>query len=132
VDWGERLGYLRLALRYRLPIVPVGGSGMDDLYVGLNDGHALGKRLGVPGKLPLWLGLGATGVWPFALPFPVKVTQWVGEPMTRHLSPDFNAEDPAALREVHREVTEAVQSLLDQATGKQQAARQSATRQEAA
>ncbi|MBJ6764917.1 acyltransferase family protein [Myxococcaceae bacterium JPH2] len=117
VDWGERVGYLRLALRYRLPIVPVGGSGMDDFYVGLNDGAALGKRWGLPGKLPLWLGVGATGLWPLALPFPVKVTQWVGEPLERHLGTGFDASDPEALRGMHREVMGAVQTLLDRARG---------------
>ncbi|RJS14749.1 acyltransferase [Corallococcus sp. H22C18031201] len=119
VDWGERLGYLRLALRYRLPIVPVGGSGMDDFYVGLNDGAALGKRLGLPGKLPLWLGMGATGLWPLALPFPVKVTQWVGEPLERHLDAGFDANDPEAWRGMHREVMGAVQALLDRARGQE-------------
>jgi hypothetical protein len=115
VDWGERMGYLRLAVRYRLPIVPVGGSGMDDAYVGLNDGYALGRRVGLPARLPLWLGVGATGVWPFSLPFPVKMTQWVGEPLTRHLEPGFDARDGAAMRAVHHEVAGAVQSLLDTA-----------------
>lgn len=115
VSWGERLGYLRLAIRYRLPIVPVGGSGMDDAYLGFNDGYALGRRVGMPARLPLWLGVGATGVWPFSLPFPVKMTQWVGEPLTRHLAPDFDAGDREALLGAHREVAGAVQALLDRA-----------------
>jgi hypothetical protein len=115
VDWGERLGYLRLAVRYRLPIVPVGGSGMDDAYVGLNDGYALGRRVGMPARLPLWVGVGATGVWPLSLPFPVKMTQWVGEPLTRHLEPGFDPSDRATMREVHQEVAGAVQALLDTA-----------------
>lgn len=132
VSWGERLGYLRLARRYGLPIVPVGGSGMDDLYVGLNDGHALGKRVGMPGKLPLWLGLGATGVWPLALPFPVKVTQWVGEPLTGHLAPGFDEESPEAWARVHREVQGAVQSLLDRARGKRDTEHRSDAEREAA
>ncbi|QDE86670.1 MULTISPECIES: lysophospholipid acyltransferase family protein [Myxococcus] len=115
VDWGERMGYLRLAVRYRLPIVPVGGSGMDDAYVGLNDGYALGQRVGMPARLPLWLGVGATGLWPLSLPFPVKMTQWVGEPLTRHLEPNFDAGNRDAMRAVHQEVADAVQGLLDRA-----------------
>ncbi|AKF84323.1 acyltransferase [Myxococcus fulvus 124B02] len=118
VSWGERLGYLRLAVRYRLPIVPVGGSGMDDAYLGLNDGHALGRRVGMPARLPLWLGVGATGVWPLSLPFPVKMTQWVGEPLTRHLAPGFDASDRASMLEAHGEVAGAVQALLDRARGR--------------
>ncbi len=117
VDWGERMGYLRLAVRYGLPIVPVGGSGMDDAYVGLNDGDAWGRRVGMPARLPLWLGVGATGLWPLSLPFPVKMTQWVGEPLTRHLAQGFDASDRDAMRAVHQDVASAVQGLLDKARG---------------
>jgi len=113
VDWGERLGYLRLALRHQLPLIPVAADGVDDLYLGLNDGHALGKRLGLPARLPLWLGLGATGPWPFSLPFPVKITQRVGQPIRRHLGGAVEAGDRAALLGLHREVAGAVQALLD-------------------
>jgi hypothetical protein len=119
VDWGERLGYLRLAVRYGLPIVPIAGHGMDDAYVGLNDGYAWGKRVGMPGRLPLWLGVGATGLWPLSLPFPVRMTQWVGQPLTAHLAPGFDGADRQALLSVHRRVTGAVQGLLDAARGYQ-------------
>ncbi|ADO72475.1 lysophospholipid acyltransferase family protein [Stigmatella aurantiaca] len=115
VDWGERTGYLRMAIKYGLPIVPVAGNGVDDAYVGLNDGHALGKRLHAPAQLPLWLGLGATGVWPFSLPFPVKMTQYVGAPFTRHLEGRVDPGDRQALRHIHHEVRGIVQALLDRA-----------------
>ena len=121
VDWGDRLGYLRLAIRHGLPIVPVAGSGMDDMYLGLNDGYALGRRLGVPAGLPVWLGLGATGVWPLSLPFPVKVTQLVGDPIERHLGGRIDPADRAALQELHQEVRGAVQSLMDRARGQKEA-----------
>lgn len=114
-DWGERTGYLRMAIKYRLPIVPVAGNGVDDAYVGLNDGHALGKRLGAPAQLPVWLGVGATGLWPFSLPFPVKMTQYVGTPFTRHLEGPVDPGDRAALRQLHHEVRGTVQALLDRA-----------------
>ncbi|RKH41383.1 lysophospholipid acyltransferase family protein [Corallococcus sicarius] len=117
VDWGQRMGYLRLALRYGLPIVPIAGSGMDDAFIGLMDGHALGRRLGLPWRMPAWLGVGATGLWPFSLPFPVRMTQWVGAPIRRHLDGDFDPGDPVAMRELHREVGNAVQALLDRARG---------------
>ncbi|MDC0708014.1 lysophospholipid acyltransferase family protein [Stigmatella sp. ncwal1] len=119
VDWGERTGYLRMAIKYGLPIVPVAGRGVDDAYVGLNDGHALGKRLGVPAQLPLWLGLGATGIWPFSLPFPVKMTQYVGAPFTRHLEGQVDPGDREALRHIHHEVRGTVQALLDRARAPQ-------------
>ena len=115
VDWGERTGYLRLAIKYKLPIVPVAGHGMDDAYIGLNDGYELGRRLGAPAGLPVWLGVGATGLWPLSLPFPVKMTQLVGRPLERHLSNGVDVNDKAVLLELNREVSSAVQALLDRA-----------------
>jgi 1-acyl-sn-glycerol-3-phosphate acyltransferase len=122
VDWGERLGYLRLAIRHGLPIVPVAGNGVDDAYVGLNDGYALGRRLGVPAGIPVWMGLGATGVWPLALPFPVKITQLVGAPIQRHLRGGIDPSDRAALVALHQEVRGSVQALMDGARGRKETA----------
>jgi 1-acyl-sn-glycerol-3-phosphate acyltransferase/biopolymer transport protein ExbB/TolQ len=45
VDWGTRRGYLKLALRLNLPIVPVGGAGMDQTWHGLFDGNAFAAGL---------------------------------------------------------------------------------------
>ena len=113
VDWGDRTGYLKLALRHRLPIIPVAAAGIDDGYLGLNDGYALGKRLGVPNRLPVWLGLGPLGLWPISPPFPVKITQLVGEPIDPFAEGPIDAGDRAALLRLHRRVAGAVQGLLD-------------------
>jgi hypothetical protein len=110
VDWGDRVGYLRLALRYRLTIIPIAASGVDDGYIGLNNGYRLGKRIGMPGDLPLWFGLGVAGFWPLSPPFPVKIRQVIGEPIdTQPIDPD----DREALFALHRRVAHAVQTLLD-------------------
>lgn len=110
VEWGRRTGYLKLAIRYGLPILPTAARGVDDVYVGLNNGYEWGKRLGVKGGVPVWLGVGPFGLWPFSLPFPVRVTTRVGEPIDlRHLDPA----DPEALAAGHRTVVGAVQRLLD-------------------
>ena len=116
VDWGERTGYLALALRYRLPIVPIAASGIDDGYIGLNDGYALGKRLGAPGRLPVWVGIGLWGVFPFSPPLPVKITQRIGEPIDLELEADgpVDPEDKRALARLHGRVKGAVQALLDE------------------
>lgn len=119
VDWGDRTGYLRLALRHRLPIVPVAGRGVDDAFIGLNDGHALGRMLGAPHRLPLWLGVGV-GVWPLALPLPVKISQVIGAPIAFEALRDpatdrpVDGQDRAALLRLHRRIGRTVQALLDQ------------------
>jgi 1-acyl-sn-glycerol-3-phosphate acyltransferase len=115
LDWGDRTGYLRLALRYNLPIVPVAAKGIDDGFIGLNNGYELGKRLRVPYGLPMWLGVGPLGLFPFSPPFPVKIKQVIGEPIhLREEGPVDPGDRPALLR-LHRKVTGAVQGLLDRA-----------------
>ena len=125
VDWGERHGYLRLAIRHRLPIVPVAASGVDDTYIGLHNGHALGRRLAMPGRLPVWLAFGPLGLCPFSPPFPARIHQIVGEPIDlwEHGAP--SADDRDTLERLHSRVTEAVQALLDRATATAALGRQS-------
>ena len=115
VDWGDRTGYLRLALRYNLPIVPVAARGIDDGFLGLNNGYTLAKRLRVPYGLPVWLGFGPLGLFPISPPFPVKIKQVIGEPI--HLREDgpVDPTDRPALLRLHRRVTGVVQDLLDRA-----------------
>src|SRR5262249_1964741 len=71
IDFGRRRGYLRFAARHRLPLIPVVATGVDDAYLGLNDGYRLSHLLFGHGMYSLWLGLGLGGFYPFALPFPV-------------------------------------------------------------
>jgi hypothetical protein len=110
VSWGERHGYLRVAARHGLCIVPTGARGVDDTYVGLNDGYALGKRLKTPGKMPVWFGVGPLGLWPLSPPFPVRITTRIGAPI--HLPP-LDPEDRAAFAAQHARVVAAVQGLME-------------------
>lgn len=117
VRWGDRFGYLKLALKYDLPIVPTGGTGVDDTFIGLNDGYAWGKRLGLPMGLPAWLAFGATGPWPFTLPFPAKICCHIGAPIDPHAEGRIGRRDKAALAKLHERVAGAVQALMDEARG---------------
>jgi 1-acyl-sn-glycerol-3-phosphate acyltransferase len=105
VDWGERFGYLRLARKYGLRIIPAAARGIDDTYLALNDGYRWGRRAGLPGGLPLWLGLGPLGPWPLSPPFPVKIVQRLGPPI------DVSSTDD--LSSLHSRVIAAVQDLLN-------------------
>lgn len=115
VDWGERTGYLKLALRHRLPILPIAASGVDDTYIGLHDGYALAKRLGLSPASPPWLALGPLGPVPISPPFPVKIVQHVGEPIDFFAEGTPEPDNPAWLSAAHRRVVGAVQALLDRA-----------------
>ncbi len=118
VDWGHHRGYLKFALKHKLPIVPVGSSGVDDRFIGLNNGHALGKALNLPDAFPLWLGVGVGGIFPFAMPLPSKIHTEIGAPM--HLG-ELSSLSPGSkehLDELHEKVTAKVQGLLDLALNK--------------
>ena len=134
VAWGKRTGYLKLALRYGLPIVPVAASGVDSLYLSLNNGERWGKRLGVPARLPLWLGLGPMGFFPFSPPFPAHVRQRVGDAIDVRALVEEKARvagkpmtwqdvvtDPAGrpiLAAAHQHIQAEVQSILNQMIGR--------------
>jgi hypothetical protein len=115
VAWDGRLGYVRLAAKYALPIVPVAGSGADHTYIGLNNAEALGRRLGVPRRwaFALWLGIGPLGVYPFSPPFPVRIHQYVGEPIDPWRGRPRASASDSTLQRVHTQVVAAVQELLD-------------------
>jgi hypothetical protein len=117
VEWGARTGYIRLALRYRMRIIPIAGAGVDGAYIGFNDGGALNARLGLPGHVPLWLAVGL-GVWPFALPLPVKMTQLIGAPIDPTALGVVDERDLDGVAHLHRRVAVAVQELLDRANGR--------------
>jgi 1-acyl-sn-glycerol-3-phosphate acyltransferase len=73
------LGFMRLALDTRTPIVPVAIVGSDDQQPGIANFERLGRRLGLP-ALPLTVGfpfLGPLGI----LPLPVKYRIRFGEPL---------------------------------------------------
>lgn len=115
VAWYGRLGYVRLAAQYGLPIVPVGAVGADDTYLGFNDAEPLGLTLGIPRQwaYALWLGIGPLGFYPFSPPFPVRIRQFVGEPIDPwggRPRPDAHVDE---LLDVHHRVVDAVQRLLD-------------------
>lgn len=111
VDWGGRQGFARLAVELQVPIIPVGADGVDELYIGLNDGHRLAKRLGITGIGP-WVALGMGGLFPFALPFPVRVRQYIGAPIRSHLGDEAR---PDAVGALAAETRAAVQALIDEA-----------------
>lgn len=115
VEWGRRTGYLKLALKYGLDIVPVASAGADDLFVGLNDGYQWGKRLGVPAGMPAWLGFGLVGMWPLAVPLPAKIRTLVGPPIRLAELGPVDPSDRDALLGLHARVTTTMQALIDQA-----------------
>lgn len=119
VDWGDHLGYLRLAVSRGLEIVPVGAAGVDDTYFGVLDGAAIARRWPRVPSANLYLGFGPLGPWPWSPPFPARIDQIVGAPITASDYAGLGPGDDAGLRRLHLDIQGRVQALIEQARAKQ-------------
>lgn len=108
--WKDRKGFIRLALRNRCPIIPSANVGTDDTYHVFFNGYTTAKRVFrtrrplLPVSLPVGIGV---------LPFPVKMTQYVGVPIRLPYPPEAEG-DPAIVDECQELVKARVYELIDQ------------------
>lgn len=118
-----RMGFLKLALRERVPIVPVVTAGTHEQLIVLTRGDRLARRLHAHAwarteVLPLALAVpwGLTlGFVPY-LPLPTQTTVAFLPPMRWPELGPASAEQPAALSRCYREVETAMQAELDRLT----------------
>ena len=116
-----RTGFVELAYRYGLPIVPFVNAGGHEVYVTLTEGRNLARWTGLTAltrvkALPLNLGL-PWGVWlsgflPY-LPLPAKLAYRVAPPLRLPRDPAL-AGDRAAVRRVYWQVVGTMQDMLDE------------------
>jgi len=119
VDLHGRTGFVRLALRHRVPVVPIVAHGSHDAIIVLTRGETLARRLGLDRLrikvFPLVVGL-PWGLAPAQLPtwpLPAKVTVQVCEPLDwTRFGPDA-ADDPAVVRRCYEEILGRMQANLD-------------------
>jgi 1-acyl-sn-glycerol-3-phosphate acyltransferase len=114
VELYGRTGFVELALRHQVPLVPVVGHGGHEIMVILARGHTLARRLGLDrlriNVLPLVAGPPGTVA---TFPLPAKVIVRVCEPLDwSHLGPDA-ASDPITVRHCYEEVLGRMQAQLD-------------------
>jgi 1-acyl-sn-glycerol-3-phosphate acyltransferase len=101
------LGFMRLALETRTPIVPVGIVGSEEQSPGLARVPWLGRLIGAP-ALPITLTFPLLG--PLAIvPLPVKFRLNFGEPMVFEGDPD---DDDASIEKKVEVVKEAISELI--------------------
>jgi 1-acyl-sn-glycerol-3-phosphate acyltransferase len=120
VDLHGRTGFVRLALRSRVPVVPFVAHGSHDAIIVLARGDRLARRLGLDrlriNVLPVVAGP-PWGIAPVQLPtwpLPAKVTVRVCEPLDwSHLGPEA-ADDPAVVRHCYEETLGRMQANLDE------------------
>jgi 1-acyl-sn-glycerol-3-phosphate acyltransferase len=101
LKWGERAGFARVALRARVPIVPMAATGVDELF-------AVPRREGVIGRLLL-------GSARYDLPLPeslrprrVPLDYFVLPP----IAPEGEASDPEAVARMREATHGAVEGVL--------------------
>ncbi|MBI4951376.1 MAG: acyltransferase family protein [Myxococcales bacterium] len=104
VDFG--LGFMRLALETRTPIVPVAVVGAEEQYVNLGNVERLAKAFRMPvfPFVPQWLIPGAQ------LPLPTKVRLYYGPPLSFEGDPD---DDDTAIEEKVLVVKRTIQDMVD-------------------
>jgi 1-acyl-sn-glycerol-3-phosphate acyltransferase len=108
--WKGRTGFIKLALRNRAPVIPSANVGTDDTYRVFFDGYTTAYKLFgtkqalLPISIPVGLG---------PLPRPVKMTQYVGEPIHFPYPPEAEA-DPAVVEACQDIVRAKVYELIDQ------------------
>jgi len=114
---GGRKGFLELALRERVPIVPVVTAGAQEQFVVLARGDRLARLLHAHAwarteVLPIVLAFpwGLTSGFVPYLPLPAQATVAFGEPMTW---PDADPTRADVVDRCYREVEERMQQMLD-------------------
>jgi len=119
VDFGGHKGFIRLALRTSVPVVPVVAHGGHHSTLVLSRGEALARRLDMrrfgidvaPIVLQLPWGL-SSGILP-GLPLPAKIRVEVGPPLDwSSYGPDA-AEDPVVVDRCYAQITQRMQRTLD-------------------
>lgn len=119
IVFGERRGFVRVALRARAPIVPVVSVGAHDAFHVLTDGRALVRRLGLKRFsrvevfpialcLPWGVSFGPAAYWPL----PVRIRIRVLPPLAWPSLPAEAAADDALVAKCCDEVRAAMQTAL--------------------
>jgi 1-acyl-sn-glycerol-3-phosphate acyltransferase len=105
--WGHRYGFVRSAIRNAAPLIPMACVGTDDLFDFVGNAYERGRR---------WLGSARLPV-----PLPARIVPIphfsslrfiIGEPIIPDAAPS-QADDPAVLRHVRREVAGALHELIE-------------------
>jgi len=114
-----RKGFIRLALKAGVPVVPVVGHGGHETTIILTRGERLAKLLGLdkvrldsaPFLLQIPWGISIPAMP--GVPLPAKITVQVCEPLDWSRFGPEGADDPEVLEQCYQEITSIMQSTLD-------------------
>lgn len=121
IVFGPRRGYVRMALRENVPIVPVVTAGAHEAFMVLDDGGRVARALGAhrwarvnvfPTVLSVPWGL-TIGLPPPYVPVPTRIVQEILAPIHFDRSGEEAACDDAYVERCHERVVAAMQAALD-------------------
>ena len=118
IDFGARTGFVRLALRTGVPVIPVVSQGAHDSVVIVSRGNRIAKLVGLGGLrinvFPiLWGPFGLTTALVPPPPLPSSVTVEVLPPMDWSGLGPGAADDPETVDRCATEIREVMQTALD-------------------
>jgi 1-acyl-sn-glycerol-3-phosphate acyltransferase len=118
IDFGHRTGFVRLALRSGVPVVPVVAHGSHDSVVVISRGEAIARTIGLGvGRIKvfpiLWGPFGLTTVLTPPPPLPSSITVEFLPPIDWSALGPKAAEDPDVVDACAAEVVGAMQAALD-------------------
>jgi 1-acyl-sn-glycerol-3-phosphate acyltransferase len=119
VDFGGHKGFVRLALRAGVPVVPVVAHGSHDAVIVVSRGEPLARALGLKrlriNVFPVLVGpFGLTSMLAPPLPMPTAITVEFLPPLDWTAQGTEAARDDAAVTACYDEITHVMQSALDQ------------------
>ena len=105
LQWGTRAGFAKVAIRAKVPIVPVVGLGIDDMYKVVAREHVLGRAIFGSPRYDLPIALGAYGT-----PIPRRNPQhFIVLP---HVDTHGDPENPEDVERVRAATYDAIDSRL--------------------
>jgi len=118
IDFGGRSGFVRLALRTGVPVIPVVAQGSHDSVIIVSRGNRIAKLLRLGGLrinvFPLlWAPWGLTTIIVPPPPLPTSVTVEVLPPLDWSRFGPEAADDPAVVERCAIEIEEEMQVVLD-------------------
>lgn len=120
IELAGHKGFIKLALRKRVPVIPVVSHGGHESSIVLTRGRFIARALRLERFRTYSMPLALTIPWGLvigpvpSIPIPTKVTLQVCDPMDwGHRSPE-DAEDPRVLEQCYDEIHSVMQHALDQ------------------
>lgn len=121
IVFGPRRGYVKMALREGIPIVPVATAGAHEAFMVLDDGGKIARALGAhrwarvnvfPTVLSMPWGL-TVGFPPPYVPVPTRIVMEILPPIYFERSGEEAAADDLYVERCHQQVVDAMQAALD-------------------